>query len=207
MSGITKLVLVDTDYRRRAAVSHDLAGSNIHVEPFEGAEDLIAHWPSSGVLLIHDDANALNQIVAHMARTGNWLPCIGYADQPDPRRVALAVLTGAIDYLPWPLATQELRGALEEADTRAQQMSSGKLREAVARSRLERRTRREREVLEAVASGLSNRRIGQVLEISPRTVEIHRANMLAKLGANHTADAIRIAIEASLPGNSPALAA
>ena len=62
-------------------------------------------------------------------------------------------------------------------------------------------------MLEAVASGLSNRRIGQVLEISPRTVEIHRANMLAKLGANHTADAIRIAIEASLPGNSPALAA
>lgn len=207
MSGITKLVLVDTDYRRRAAVSHDLAGSEIHVEPFDGAEDLIAHWPSSGVLLIHDDGVALNLVVAYMARTGNWLPCICYAEQPDPRQVALAVLTGAIDYLPWPLGRDELRHALLDAGDRARLMSTGKLREAVARSRLERLTRREREVLEAVACGLSNRKIGETLAISPRTVEIHRANMLAKLGANHTAEAIRIAIEASLPGTTPALAA
>jgi len=207
MTGITKLILVDTDYRRRAAVSHDLAGTDMHVEPFEGPEDLMAHWPSGGVLLIHDDANALNLVVAHMARTGNWLPCICYAEQPDPRRVALTVLTGAIDYLPWPLARDELRKAMVEAGERAQLMSSGKLREAVARSRLERLTRREREVLEAVASGLSNRKIGEVLAISPRTVEIHRANMLTKLGANHTAEAIRIAIEASLPVTIEALAA
>ena len=207
MSGITKLVLVDADYRRRAAVSHDLAGSDIHVEPFDGAEDLMAHWPTGGVLLIHDDGVALAQIVAYMARTGNWLPCICYAEQADPRRVALAVLTGAIDYLPWPLAGAALREALAESGERARLMSSSKLREAVARSRLERLTRREREVLEAVASGLSNRKIGEVLAISPRTVEIHRANMLAKLGANHTAEAIRIAIEASLPASAEALAA
>ena len=199
MTGITKLLLVDADYRRRAAVSHDLAGSDVHVEPFEGAEDIVAHWPSSGVLLIHDDSAALNLIVAYMARTGNWLPCICYAEAPDPRRVALAVLTGAVDYLPWPLAKDELRAALLDAGERARLMSNSKLREAVARSRLERLTRREREVLEAVANGLSNRRIGDLLAISPRTVEIHRSNMLAKLGANHTAEAIRIAIEASLP--------
>ena len=48
--------------------------------------------------------------------------------------------------------------------------------------------------------GLSNRRIGERLEISPRTVEIHRANMLNKMGASHTSEAIRIAIEASLVG-------
>ena len=53
-------------------------------------------------------------------------------------------------------------------------------------------------MLGGVASGLSNRLIGEKLSISPRTVEIHRANMLHKLGANHTSDAIRIAIEAAL---------
>ena len=68
----------------------------------------------------------------------------------------------------------------------------------MARARVERLTRREREVLGGVASGLSNRLIGEKLSISPRTVEIHRANMLNKLGANHTSDAIRIAIEAAL---------
>lgn len=62
-------------------------------------------------------------------------------------------------------------------------------------------------MLEAVANGLSNRRIGDLLAISPRTVEIHRSNMLAKLGANHTAEAIRIAIEASLPDSATPIAA
>ena len=54
------------------------------------------------------------------------------------------------------------------------------------------------EVLEGVAHGLSNRLIGERLRISPRTVEIHRANMLHKIGVTHTNEAIRIAIEASL---------
>ncbi|MFP5396018.1 MAG: LuxR C-terminal-related transcriptional regulator [Alphaproteobacteria bacterium] len=63
---------------------------------------------------------------------------------------------------------------------------------------MQRLTKREREVLAGVARGLSNRRIGEKLEISPCTVEIHRANMLTKMGAQHTSEAIRIAIEASL---------
>ncbi len=66
------------------------------------------------------------------------------------------------------------------------------------RSRLQRLTRREHEVLAGVAIGLSNRLIGEQLDISPRTVEIHRANMLTKIGSQHTSEAIRIAIEASL---------
>lgn len=55
-------------------------------------------------------------------------------------------------------------------------------------------------MLAGVADRLSNRLIGERLAISPRTVEIHRANMLNKMGANHTSEAIRIAIEASLIG-------
>ena len=53
-------------------------------------------------------------------------------------------------------------------------------------------------MLVGVAAGMSNRTIGEKLEISPRTVEIHRANMLTKMGANHTSEAIRIAIEAAV---------
>lgn len=65
---------------------------------------------------------------------------------------------------------------------------------------MQRLTKREREVLVGVADGLSNRRIGEQLAISPRTVEIHRANMLTKMGAQHTSEAIRVAIEATLVG-------
>jgi FixJ family two-component response regulator len=90
-----------------------------------------------------------------------------------------------------------LNAALARAINQTEVAGNTKLREVMARSRLDRLTKREREVLDGVASGLSNRLIGEKLAISPRTVEIHRANMLNKLGANHTSEAIRIAIEAA----------
>jgi two-component system, LuxR family, response regulator FixJ len=51
-------------------------------------------------------------------------------------------------------------------------------------------------VLELLSAGCSNKEIAQKLEISPRTVEIHRANMMTKLGAGHAADAVRVWMEA-----------
>ena len=87
---------------------------------------------------------------------------------------------------------------LGRAVARSESFGNAKLREVMARARVEVLTRREREVLSGVASGLSNRLIGEKLSISPRTVEIHRANMLNKLGARHTSEAIRIAIEAAM---------
>jgi two-component system, LuxR family, response regulator FixJ len=50
-----------------------------------------------------------------------------------------------------------------------------------------------------MAEGLSNRMIAEELDISPRTVELHRSNLLSKMGARHSAEAIRVAIEALLP--------
>ena len=74
-------------------------------------------------------------------------------------------------------------------------------RQAVeARSKLSLLTQRETEVLDLLVAGSSNKQIARDLEISPRTVEIHRANMMAKLGANHAADAVRLRLEAMMGG-------
>jgi FixJ family two-component response regulator len=125
---------------------------------------------------------------------------VAFSDAPATQRIVRAVLDGAIDYIEWPCATEDLLGIIAAAETSGAVIGSLKLREARARSRLQRLTKREREVLSGVADGLSNRRIGEQLAISPRTVEIHRANMLTKMGAQHTSEAIRVAIEASLVG-------
>jgi FixJ family two-component response regulator len=98
-------------------------------------------------------------------------------------RVVKAVLAGALDYLEWPCDTAKIMTAIALAESAAGSIGSLRLREARARSRVQKLTRREREVLEGVADGLSNRLIGEKLRISPRTVEIHRANMLNKMGA------------------------
>ncbi|NBC37525.1 LuxR family transcriptional regulator [Novosphingobium sp. FSY-8] len=198
MNSMTSLFLVDGDVRRRAAISHCLAGSGIHVEPFEDASELISRWPKNGLLLVHDDGRAIGTLLTQMGRLGQWLPVIGFAQEPNTRQVVRAVLDGAIDYIAWPFSGDEITSLIRSAEEKAEVFGSTKLREALARSRVDRLTKREREVLAGVAGGLSNRMIGEKLSISPRTVEIHRANMLTKMGANHTSEAIRIAIEASL---------
>ena len=194
------VVLVDSNFRRRAAISHCLAGTNIHVEPFESIEEMTRRWPHGSILLIGDEDDIVHDLFAAMTASGHWLPIVAYAPEPSIPRVVRAILAGALDYLDWPFAETEVRAAISLAEISNAGIGSVKLREAMARSRVQRLTRREREVLAGVADGLSNRRIGERLEISPRTVEIHRANMLNKMGASHTSEAIRIAIEASREG-------
>lgn len=194
------IILVDGDFRRRAAVSHSLAGTGIHVEPFESVTEMMQRWPRGSVALVADDGEEVHDLIAAMAETGNWVPLVAYCENPAIPRVVRAVLAGALDYIDWPVGEAQVRLAIEMAEQSGAAAGNVRLREAMARSRIQKLTRREREVLEGVADGLSNRLIGERLAISPRTVEIHRANMLNKMGANHTSEAIRIAIEASLVG-------
>lgn len=198
MSGGLQLILVDGDTRRRAQISHGLLGSDVHVEPFEDVSELIAHWPRSGLLFVHDDGAIIAALAEHMGRSGNWLPVVAFAEAPATRSVVRAMQDGVLDYIVWPFADGELIGTLAAAEARGKTLTNTKLREAMARGRIEKLSAREREVLGGVAGGLSNELIARQLGISSRTVEIHRANMLAKIGANHTSEAIRIAIEASL---------
>lgn len=192
------LILVDADTRRRASVSHMLSGRGVHVEPFESVSELAQSWPRSGIVLIHDGPGGVADLVARMAKNGEWYPIIAFAENPAAARIVRAILDGAVDYIVWPFEPETVIAALQRLEDNAEGLGNARMREAVARGRIEKLTEREREVLDCVASGLSNRKIGEKLEISPRTVEIHRANMLNKLGANHTSEAIRIAIEAEL---------
>jgi len=194
------IILIDSDFRRRAAISHCLAGTAIHVEPFEDLSELAHRWPREGMLLVHDEGAVVEQAIARMTDAGHWLPLVAFSHAPGTNQVVQAVLAGAVDYLDWPFGEAEIRQALAVAEESRDALGSSKLREAMARSRVQRLTRREREVLAGVADGLSNRMIGERLAISPRTVEIHRANMLNKMGASHTSEAIRIAIEAAVVG-------
>jgi two-component system, LuxR family, response regulator FixJ len=194
------LALVDSDTRRRQAITFPLYAHGLHVEPFEDLTELLARWPRSGVIMIEDRDCSIQNLITAMTARGEWLPLVAFSDAPATPRIVRAVLDGAIDYIEWPCSTDDLLGIIAAAETSGAVIGSLKLREARARSRMQRLTKREREVLDGVADGLSNRRIGEQLAISPRTVEIHRANMLTKMGAQHTSEAIRVAIEATLAG-------
>jgi two-component system, LuxR family, response regulator FixJ len=198
MPSTEPLILIDSDSRRRARISHMLSGIGVHVEPFETIEEVGERWPRAGMVLVLDEGNAIARAVAAIGQTGNWLPVIAFAETPDPQTVAEAILAGAVGFAGWPFQVDEFAVILERARQHADRVAGSRSREALARRRIERLTRREREVLSAVANGLSNRLIAERLSISPRTVEIHRANMLNKMDVGHSSEAIRIAIEAAL---------
>jgi FixJ family two-component response regulator len=197
MRSISKIFLVDGDMRRRATISHCLSQCGIHVEPYENVSELRGHMSEFALLLIHDDKAEIAKAIECLAEAGNWLPVIGFAEAPQPRAVAKAIHQGAIDYLAWPFAEQEVVSIIADAAAMAETIGTRRNRAYLARKRVERLSKREREVLLSVANGLSSQKIAEQLEISPRTVEIHRSNMLNKKGASHTSEAIRLAVEAA----------
>lgn len=194
------IAVIEANSQRRAALNRMLTDNGFHVELFEDVAEIMGFWPRCGMILTEDTGNEIQQLLEWMTENGQWCPLVGFAETPDPARIVNAILNGAIDYVQFPGPIDRLTAAIGHAQNGTQSIGSIKLRESKARSRLRNLTRREREVLIGVADGMSNRKIGQRLDISPRTVEIHRANMLAKMGASHTSEAIRIAIEASLVG-------
>lgn len=109
MSPRKNLYLVDSQTKRRAAVCHALAQSKIYVEPFETIEEVQAHWPREGVVLVEDAPGRIPALLEYMAQSARWLPLIGFSENPGAQQVAQAVLDGALGYLAWPCAPERSR--------------------------------------------------------------------------------------------------
>jgi FixJ family two-component response regulator len=120
-------------------------------------------------------------------------PVVVVSRRADLRTAVEAMKCGALDVFERPQQIDGLNACLRVAvrpvlpPVRA--MKPARLRAFPGRERL---TRREREVLVQVAIGASNKEAGRVLDISPRTVEVHRARIMEKLGARNAADLVRI---------------
>jgi FixJ family two-component response regulator len=98
-----------------------------------------------------------------------------------------------VDFLEKPFSNAAIMDAIESALGRAAADDPAEMHE-----RLQSLTARESEVLEYLTTGMSSREIGNRLGISARTVDVHRGNLLMKLGARNTADLIRIVVTARL---------
>lgn len=194
------LHIVDGSSRSRAEQARLGFELGHHCEVYADVTELVAKPPELGIVLVHDTLglDLVDRTLRMLALVGVWLPVIGTSEDPRPRHVVAAVKAGALDYLRLPLEAQRLREMIARTAHEAEAYGEARRKMIAARSRIASLSPREREVLDWLAEGRSNKMIARELEISPRTVEIHRANMLNKIGANHTSEAIRIAIEASL---------
>jgi RNA polymerase sigma factor (sigma-70 family) len=107
---------------------------------------------------------------------------------------------GAFDFLEKPVDDDILLDVLQNAIREDGRQHEAHRTEQVARSRIERLTPRERDVLTLLVEGLSQREIAARLSISPRTVEVYKARMMEKLQCRSVAEVVRVAVTASSAG-------
>ncbi len=162
-------------------------------------EGLLARNPMPfAAVLVHDDGAALADAHNRISDEGKMLAVIAYATKVEPDTVVDAMHAGAIDYLTWPFDPAGLAERLQITAGRAARRLRERRIMRHARSKFADLSGREREVLAELTTGASNKEMAQRLGISPRTVEIHRANMLGKIGAHTSIEAAVWATEANL---------
>jgi two-component system response regulator FixJ len=133
-----------------------------------------------------------------LARLGIGLPVIVLTGHGDIAQAVRAMRAGAVDFLEKPFDRDKLLQALETAFGQLRDAAARRAQTCDAQSRIGALTLREREVLAGLACGYPNKTIAYDLGISPRTVEVHRANLMTKLKVGNFADALRIAFAAGL---------
>ena len=200
MTGKATLHIFDRSSRNRAYTARLGYSLGHHCEVYSSLSELGIHPPRNGILIASDSSSdgGVMDVFDLFDRIGVWLPLVATAEHPAPARIVSAIKSGAMDYLELPLERDRLARSLNTIVREAQQCELERQRTVEARSRIWTLSNREREVLDCLARGSSNKVIARALDISPRTVEIHRANMMHKLGASHAAEAVRLKVEAKL---------
>ena len=197
--------IVDSSSRSRAEQARLCYELGYHCEIYSDVEELMLTPPDRGIVLVCDDGDGghLASVMAWLNSVGIWLPVVGAGIDPRPGRVVAAIKEGALDFLRLPLNPDRLEETVLRIEHESEAYGLARRKMAEARILIASLTPREREVLDGLAEGQSNKMIARELHISPRTVEIHRANMMSKLGAHHAAEAVRLRIEAHLENRLP----
>jgi two-component system response regulator FixJ len=137
------------------------------------------------------------ELQLRLKELGVKLPVIMMTGEGDIQTAVRAIKAGAVDFIEKPFDGERLLAAIEGALADAWHTDRG--RESIEASRrIAMLSRREREVLDGLVAGHSNKAIARDLGISARTVEVHRARMLERLGTRRLAEAVRLAVMATL---------
>jgi two-component system response regulator FixJ len=138
------------------------------------------------------------EVQEKLTELGVTLPVIVLTGHGDISQAVRAMRAGAVDFLEKPFDRDKLLDTIAVAYGQLRDAAAHKEQGQDARAQIEALTAREREVLAGLACGYPNKTIAYDLNISPRTVEVHRANLMTKLGVSNFADALRIAFAAGL---------
>lgn len=202
MSEPFPIYVVDDDEAIRRSLSFLLKTSGYAVRLFEGGTAFLkeAAGLESGCVLLDvrmPDIDGL-EVQRELRARGIMLPVVIMTGHGDIDMAVAAMKAGASEFIEKPFEKAALLGCVEAARLLSAADRGAGARAEDARARLNALTDRERDVLDGLVEGLPNKTIAFDLGISPRTVEIHRANLMQKLEVKSLAEALRIAFHAGV---------
>jgi len=194
--------LVDDDEAIRHSASFMLRHAGFLVKTYPDGITFLEQVSSEneGCILLDVRMPGMDGLAVQSAlnQRGITMPVIVLTGHGDVPVAVEAMKGGAIEFLEKPYEKQTLVSAIENAFEQIDTQSADDRRSKDAQAKLTALTPREKEVLECLVDGLTNKGIAQALSISPRTVEIHRAHMMEKLEADSLSSALRLAFVAGL---------
>lgn len=190
--------LVGGDSRSRATQSRLVLRMGHHAEVYADLVELLDSPPREGVIIASACvvAGGVEAVLDALVDAGIAIPLVAAREAPQLEEIVDAIHGGALDFLALPLDESGLQRVVSHLHSDEGRHAEARRRLIEARNRIAHLSPRESEVLDWLAEGYSNKAIARELEISPRTVEIHRANMMGKIGARHAAEAVRLSLEA-----------
>jgi len=131
------------------------------------------------------------ELQGNLARRGTDLPIVFISGSKDVRSAVKAIKAGAVDFLEKPFSNEELLTSVKEAFFRVDDNKKNSLWIASVRKCYDKLTDREREIVQYIVTGMHHRELAELLDISHRTVDVHRASIMRKMEAESLPDLIR----------------
>ncbi|SIQ65539.1 response regulator transcription factor [Marinobacterium stanieri] len=187
--------IVDDDADFRESVQWLLESTQYAIESYASAQEFLdAYDQRAGCLLLDVRMPEINGLALQqiMQDQDIRLPVIILTGHGDVPMAVSAMKNGAMDFLEKPFDDDVLLKLVDKAMQEAEQRFSQLGEEQVLREYFDTLSRREREVMELVVNGNSNREIAETLGISPKTVEVHRSRVMSKMRADNLAQLVQM---------------
>ena len=198
VSGIVHLIDDDEDVRR--AIAFLLGTAGMAVKVYESASAFLEKCDDfqSGCIVSDVRMPGIDglELLRRLNQKGSRLPVVVMTGHADVALAVAAMKEGAVDFIEKPFSDEVLLAAIQVAFDREKKAASSDTRTAEVRKRLTSLTAREREVLDGLLVGHPNKTIAYDLGISPRTIEVHRANVMTKMAASSLSELVRMVISA-----------
>ena len=187
--------VVDDDEALRDSMTWMLEGNNYQVATYESAEAFlrVISPAMAGCVVLDVRMPGMNglELFEELGRRRCALPVVFITGHGDVPMAVSALKKGAVDFIEKPFSEADMLRLIEQCLTLERDNRDKRLQEADTVRRLDHLTQREREVLELIIIGKLNKQIADVLGISIKTVEVHRARVMEKMGVNSLAELVQ----------------